>query len=467
MGRSAEGGVDPAECPLSAQASFIRCLEVSVPLDHDDPGAGQITLAVAVVDKDDEVVGSPVVFLNGGPGGGIVRYASAFIGMPFDVVLVDLRGTGLSQPSLDCPGIDDAFVELAALPAGEESDARYDELLAQCRDRHLDAGVDFAAFDTAATAADVALLRTTLGYDEWNLWGSSYGTRVALAVLRDNPSGVRSVVLDATFPPDADFFGELPANAARSFEALVSACATDDECDDRFGDVEELITAVAADLRDEPVTVTAVRPVSGDRIEVLVDEATFWSILFDQLYDSRVIGRLPLLLERAADGDLSDLVQRFVDGRDPEVFEFSEALYDAVMCADEVPFIAPDVLDAGLEGRPGGFAEAFDTGVVVDDCEQYGLRPSPAVEDEPVSSDVPALLFTGRFDPVTPPGWTYRAAETLSNSTVVEMPARGHGLAIADPCTAAIMFEFLADPGAEPDLSCVEQAAPPAFEVVG
>ncbi|MEQ8717081.1 MAG: alpha/beta fold hydrolase [Acidimicrobiales bacterium] len=454
-----DGTASDRDCPPEAAVPGVRCLTVTVPLDRENPGQGRVELAVAVIDNDDTVVDSPVVFLNGGPGGGIVHLAAAFRGFPFDVVAIDLRGSGISEPSLDCPEIDSAFAELLSLPAGgSEDDDRYAALLEECQDRLVAAGVDLDAFDTAAAAADVASVRAALGYDEWNLWGSSYGTWVALAVLRDYPTGVRSVVLDATLPPDVDFLAELPVNATRAFTELASACSADSACAGRFGDVRTLIRAAADRLAADPVSVSVVRPGTGEGVDVLVDAAAFYGVLFDAMYDTSALGRLPLLIERAADGDLVELVQRFVDGRDPNTLVFSEALYEAVVCSDDVPFAEPQTVTDGLAGRDPGFIAAFDTGDFFEDCAAWPLDASEESEDLPVVSDVPTLLVTGRFDPVTPPAWTRRAAETLTRSTVVEMPARGHGLAVNDVCSLSIMLAFLDEPTAILDLACVAAA---------
>lgn len=459
-----DGTASEQDCPPDADARGVRCLTVTVPLDHGNPGQGRVQLAVAVIDNDDTVVDSPVVFLNGGPGGGIVHLAAAFRGFPFDVVAIDLRGSGLSEPSLDCPEIDSAFAELVSLPAGgSEDDDRYVALLGECRDRLVAAGVDFDAFDTAAAAADVATVRRALGYDEWNLWGSSYGSWVALAVLRDDPAGVRSAVLDATLPPDVDFLAELPVNATRAFAELASACSADSGCARRFGDVRTLIRAAVDRLDEDPVSVRVVRPGTGEGIDVLVDGATFYGVLFDAMYESSGLGRLPLLIERAADGDVTELVQGFVDGRDPNNLVFSEALYEAVVCSDDVPFAEPQTVTDGLEGRDAAFVAAFDTGDFFEDCAAWPMDPSDPSGDAPVVSDVPTLLVTGRFDPVTPPAWTRRAAETLTRSTVVEMPARGHGLAVNDLCSLSIMSAFLGEPTTIPDLACVAAADPVRF----
>ena len=87
------------------------------------------------------------------------------------------------------------------------------DALAACADE-LRAVADLDAYHTAAIAADVEDLRRALGYEELNLWGTSYGTWVALAAMRDHPEGIRSVILDAPLPPEADIYVDAPDSFA-------------------------------------------------------------------------------------------------------------------------------------------------------------------------------------------------------------------------------------------------------------
>src|SRR5204862_7399659 len=98
-------------------------------------------------------------------------------------------------------------------------------------DRLLKEAVNLSAHSTAANAADVNDLRIVLGYSTWNLYGISYGTRLALVTMRSFPKGVRSVILDSTFPFGGSISGnEHTRNSRRAFETLFSTCAADAWC---------------------------------------------------------------------------------------------------------------------------------------------------------------------------------------------------------------------------------------------
>ena len=160
----------------------------------------------------------PILYLEGGPGGSALAdpdyWLESLLHTSRDIILLDQRGTGFSLPSLDCPETD-AYTK--------EEDYGYDSMVAAataCRDRLTLDGVDLAQYNSANSAADVEDLRLALGIDKWNLYGVSYGTRLALTVMRYFPAGVRSVVLDSVYPPNVKGYTEDPANSIAAIEKL-------------------------------------------------------------------------------------------------------------------------------------------------------------------------------------------------------------------------------------------------------
>jgi len=183
----------------------IECGYLLVPENRAKPGnTPTIELAFAIVyAPTEDVQPDPIIYLAGGPGGNAVADVESWLEIPYlgdrDLILLDQRGTGYSLPSLNCPEVE----------AGEEEvEAGEDNGTEACRDRLIDEGVDLQAYNSAENAADVADLRVALEYDEWNLYGISYGTRLALTVMRDHPEGVRSVIIDSVYPPEVSSCGK-------------------------------------------------------------------------------------------------------------------------------------------------------------------------------------------------------------------------------------------------------------------
>lgn len=450
--------VNKADCPIDVAARGVTCQSVRLPSDSTDPTNGaSVELLLASVDGNDESADEspPVVFIQGGPGGGGTASARYFTNQPLDIIFVDLRGTGGSSPSLDCPELDAAYPTFASLPSrSDEFKARYLDAEQRCRDRLVAAGINLDDFDTAQYATDLELVRQALGYERWSLWGVSYGTRVALEVARLYPDGIHGLVIDSVLPAPVDFFAGISASAQGSIARVVDGCAGDDACAERYGDLDELIGRTAAALDADPVTVQTRRPESDEPIDVLVDGPRFYDMLFGQLYRWTMIGRLPLLVERASRRDLTELVDRTLADADPEVQGLAEAVYFSTWCQDEVPFHAPDADEAVFADESAAFRVAFEY-PMDEHCAVWNLAASEPVVDTAVRSGVPALVFAGGFDPITPPSYARQAAATLTNSTTVVLAKHAHGMFTA--CPAAIMQTFLAAPAEPPDTSCADE----------
>ncbi len=190
----------------------LRCGVVRVPRDHAHPDGPSYALAVVVVSSERQPVRpDPVVYVSGGPGEPLTVYAGYQARHPYaadrDLVLVDQRGTGRSEPRL-CPDLQadlvTAMLAVVTDPSQNSLDANR-AAHAACRRELAANGVDPDDFGTAATVEDFEWVRRALGVARWNLVGESYGTTVAMTLLARHPDSVRSAVLDSLNPPDAFF----------------------------------------------------------------------------------------------------------------------------------------------------------------------------------------------------------------------------------------------------------------------
>ncbi|MBK7895873.1 MAG: alpha/beta fold hydrolase [Anaerolineaceae bacterium] len=231
------------DCPFNASGD-IECGFLTVPEDRSSASSPTIELAVAIVAAPDGATAPPIVYLAGGPGGsGIDDYIADPEGweMPFlqnrDLILLDQRGTGFSEPSLDCP-------EFAEADEQDNPDAL-------CFDRLTSEGINLMAYNTQENAADVEALRQALGIEAWDLLGISYGTRLALEVMRNHPAGIRAVILDSPFPPNAD----TPVDEVYSFTdalaELVADCERDDSCRENYPDLENVFLDTVQRLNED------------------------------------------------------------------------------------------------------------------------------------------------------------------------------------------------------------------------
>ncbi len=461
----AVSSLESVGCPPVAANPQVSCFRALLPLDASDPDRDeQVDLLVAFVDNGDPSGSGPVVYLQGGPGVGAVQTAARFVNSGRDVVLFDQRGTGASVPKLGCDEVD-------AVWADERTDGpdRIDEdtlfaAYATCADR-LNGETDLDAFNTTAAATDVELLRRLLGYDEWSLWGVSYGTRLGLTIMREYPDTVRSAVLDSVVPFEVDFFATIPEHAVRSFDELDAACDLV-ACADTHGDFATNLEGLVARLDAEPVVIDIVRPVSGEVLPYRVTGSDLISMVFSQMYSTRLLRALPRQIERADFGGIEELVTGYVQRRDPERLDLAIGLYYSTWCREEFPFHDPAADDALLAATTDRFGNALDDALSFSAadrlCAMFDVEPGPAIDDQPLQTSIPTLVLAGRFDPITPPEWSRAVADAIEGSVYVELADHGHGMSTS--CPIGIREAFLDDAAAPLDTSCVDAITGPAFD---
>lgn len=459
-------------CPFDVPGGQSpRCGYLVVPEDRSDPTNTQtIRLAVALFPARSAAPASdPLIYLDGGPGGATlqsVRFLWGSLYAPFaedrDLILFDQRGTGLSEPALTCSELTEFTYQYLddVLPVADYV-ARYQEAFTACADRLRSEGVNLAAYNSAASAADVNDLRQTLGYEQVNLMGISYGTRLALTILRDFPSTVRSAIIDAVLPLQASGFD--PAlTADRAFNELFAACQSSARCDSRYPNLREVFNAVVEQLNANPAQLTVASPRGMQ--SALMDGDTFVGLLFIGLYADTLIPQIPSAIFAASQGDYGFfetlyLLQLF------QLDMIAYGMYMSVNCTEEYPFDTPDSIEAKLASVPEAI-ERFARRALIDPaqlaiCAAWGTNPPAPVENEPVLSEVPTLVMAGQFDPITPPTNAQAAASTLSRSFYVEFPGLSHGTLPANRCTKGIALAFLADPLTPPDTTCVASMPQP------
>ncbi len=442
----------PTDCPpvFFADAGEVDCFRIQVPERHESPNGTSITLFVSILRATaDDPRPDPVVYLAGGPGATAAEAASLLAGSSLratrDIILFEQRGTALVDPYLGCPGLDMWEIVFSADPSTDESFIETIGTAARnCADAHEAAGTDLSAYTTAASATDLELVRETLGIERWNLYGGSYGTRLALEVLRSHGETVRSAVLDSVDPPGAPRTVTRTPNLAGAFDGLAVACSADGACSRRFGDLESLLQRALDRWRAAPTTVFAFY--SDDaQTNVLVDPGAVASLVYSSLAGDP--GGLPLLLEQLARGDTTIL--ELTDLRPGIV---SEGMRLSIECAESIPFIDGQELERNDASAPD-LALAFRRFPEPAACPRWPVSRAEGDAVAQVDSDVPVLLVSGAVDPITPPSSAELAARTLSNARHHVVPGGGHGAGFADPCAIEVRDAFLEDPRA-PSPSC-------------
>ena len=457
-------------CPPGIADLPVECGFLTVPADYDDPSVGTMRLAVAVLPALSEPAGVPVAYLDGGPGSKTLEALPyvyellAEMQATRDVAVFDQRGTGFSEPSLDCSEIKELTLELVgrALPPEEEARLALDAV-GSCRDRLAREGIDLSLFHSGANAADVDLLRAALGYDQWDLYGVSYGTQLGQTVMRDFPDGVRRVALDSAYPLEASLLEEIPVGGERAFRLLTDSCAADAACVANYPDLADSLTAAVENLTASPEPGAATLALAGERVETLMTGSRLAAEIFQSLYQTDVIPWLPEVIAEAAKGNVEPA--NALLGTTLTNLQFTvEGMRYSTTCREEAPYTSEAALAAAVEANPL-YAALLDPARLsarsaMEQCAVWDVPPAPAIQNEPVTSAIPTLVVAGEFDPITPPALGKAVADNLSASTYVEIPAGGHGLYYAGECPRAIILAFLDGDGSV-DASCAEELGAP------
>ena len=378
---------------------------LKVPARRAQPAAGSIELAVVRLASTAATPGDPIVFLMGGPGigasvmGRVPPYAQLFerLRTVSDVFLLDQRGTGLSRPSVDCPPREKplgagAFEARASLLA--EMRTELEACLAALRGK----GIDAAAYTSLESAADVSDLRRALGARRLQLLGYSYGTELALTVIREHGDDVSRAVLAGVRGPDHSV--KLPSvfdlklrQIGRLAAESPAFAGTLQGPDDLVARVERVLTS-----RSFPIQVTVARPPAREKTELRIGRQGLQMVLVQNI-DSARLPALVVSLERGDTRVLARLIEPLYNSLSRGG---SSLMARAVNCAAgaSTERLAQAAAEAewALLGLP--FEDAMISSAY---CSLFGDLELPAATRRPFASDVPTLFVSGRLDSQTPP----------------------------------------------------------------
>jgi pimeloyl-ACP methyl ester carboxylesterase len=416
-GASLLGGQPMDACSIGRTTAF--CGSLRVPEDRGTPSGRQIFLNVMVIPaarRGSEA--DPVFFLAGGPGGAATRsWAGAATVFPRihetrDIVLVDQRGTGRSEPL-----VGPALPNVEGLSRGEQRAAAK----AWLREALGQTDADPRFYTSFEAADDLDDVRSALSYETINLYGSSYGATLAQYYLRLHGEHARAVVLDGGTLLDVPVLELLATRSQAALDTVFTACDRSEPCRTAFPHLDSEFLAVMDELAARPIRTDVKDPVTGERVVVTAD--TFAELIHQLLIESRS-GEVPAVVHLAASGDAEAIAERIV-GSDATTSLFRQLMLWSIFCSE--PWAAYDVQDVARLGRHsylGASQLAFAENVRLI-CRMMPRRSPRSWEDEPVRSTVPVLLLNGTVDPQDPPENVADAPVELEES--LTLPVRGYG----------------------------------------
>ncbi len=452
---------DLEACELAAAGGRItasaRCGSLTVAENPDQPDGRRIDLAYAVVPaRAGRAEADPVFFLAGGPGQSardtlpIMRHALREINRSRDLIFLDQRGTGGSNP-LDCEmeEQDEAWL-----------DANYDQMAEQLDRCRADWQADLRFYTTTDAARDLEALRVHYGFDQVNLIGGSYGTRLAQVYLRNYPDRVRSVILDGVVPTRLHLGAEHGIMLDRALGKLFAACATEPQCRETFPQLDDAF----ADLKEQfPDTengpeILVTHPRRGQAMDLRFTRATLAAALRFLAYSPQTQMMIPYLVHEAATtGDPTRLASQALIVTDQMAEMLAIGLNFAVGCSEDWPGW-PDVPGQEDTLLGNSMKEVYDQV-----CADWPRGELPQDFHEPFDADVPVLILSGELDPVTPPAYGDEAQAQFSNSEHLVARGRGH-IVITQDCVGQIASRFVTDAGFDAlATDCMDRLGPEPF----
>ena len=414
---------------------------LGVPQSRKNSDAGVIKLAFVHLKSTSKTPGPPIIFLSGGPGVPGISHAqgprsSVMLAMRefADVIALDQRGTGLSDPNLDCSLRLDYPLNRAA--TREDMLRLYEERARTCAEGWKQKGVSLEAYNTIENADDVNSLRKALGLQKISLLATSYGTTLAITLLRRHPGTVDRVIMVGMEAPDQTY--KLPSNGEKQITEIARLCKETPQLNLIVPDIQRLLTTVSERLKSQPMRVEIEDAETKNKISIVVGDFDLRLMTADSISQDRLIRRFPLALHAMSRGDFSSLADWAFKYRRREI----TAMPAAMDCASGVSVDRWNRIIAEEAKTTLGRDLDFP---FPDVCQAWGVPQLDASFRSRLESDVPTLFISGTLDVRTPVSNAEEIQKGFRNSSLVIVEGAAHSdrLLIASPRIREVMLEFM------------------------
>jgi len=461
---SSPTGISPLqECrlehPLRITSVAARCGILQVPEDPARPGGATIDLSVAVVPAlNRRTAAAPLFLLAGGPGQAASDLYASFAGAfaranrNHDIVLVDQRGTGRSAP-LKCAYPDD-------WQSAPDDMRQLRQATLACLEKF---GSRVRFYTTSVAVADLDQVRSALGYARIDLYGSSYGTRVAELYMRRYPRSVHAVILDGVTYPEQAIGPDTPSDGERALYLIVSRCERAPDCAAAYPALRQDLDGLRRRFGPSKEILMVSDPSSGQPLQVEFGRGMLNASLRFLSYNATEASLLPTLLHQGAAGNLIPLAAQTIMIARQVGDQLAIGMQNSVICSEDEPLFAASNIDRQRIAQTYQGRDQLDALAAV--CALWPRGPVDPDLHSPLESDIPSLLLSGDADPVTPPEDAVRAARGLTHHRNLVLPGEGHGQ-LATGCVPQLMAQFLDDGRPETlDASCLASHRPAPFFV--
>jgi len=432
----------------------IKFGHIIVPETRDSINPRTLKIAFCILKgSSDKGILNPLIILPGGPGRSMTQAASGFFSTThwkerfefMDVVLFDPRGCGKSEPDL-CPEFDipENYYQTLLGKTDEEMNELTISILKNCLDSLSIEKVDLNAYGSDEIAEDIEDLRVSIGVDQWNIQGGSYGTRYGQGLIRKFPNTVRSAVFLGLVPTVRYYQDDNLRSLSKSLQLVLKKCADDPECASKYPDLENKLFSALEYYNNNPLVIPSSEQKLVNNQDVIINGDVIISGLFLLSYGPVGIEIIPKFIQAGA------------DRKEWVIKNFANSIGDQFAGNQDMNFYirANDNPDYGLSPEVDNYDEftkklmpyMVSPGLIStkEMAEISGIKLD-TTQEVPIPSEIPVLLSTGVFDPITPTENTVITSKYLTNSTVLAFPEESH-YSKGNECYSAVITSFYKDP---------------------
>ena len=472
---------EPAECFVQPPADLgfevnMDCGYVVVPEFYNGESTRELKIGITRFNSGNGTSVTPLFKLAGGPGAENISSGSFALLQPEllgkvleqrDIVFIEQRGTKFTDTFLTCPENDtSSWGAYEQGLTGEEADQYMLGTLEKCINELKAQGINFDAYNSLENAADVNAVREALGYDKIIYYGASYGAQLGQHVMRDFPQILEAVVLDgANSLSRKSWVEDRALDAQWGIDNMIELCEAEQKCRETY-EISALLDAGLALFDNGPLPYSYTDPndptLTFDGVVTINDFASF---IYNLQTDKYGVFGVPLVLTQFTQGGAeltaellgTDKATKIIAARDAGESSWATLMHYAIVCSDDPVKSVDDVITEGAGRYAIAFAQSAASNYVAR-CGLINVKELPDSTDVNVTTDVPTLLLTGSLDVQTPAFHSQQVADSLPNARLINFTGTSHvQLAGANFCAANILTQFITDPKAELDTTCLDE----------
>lgn len=443
-----------------------------------------VSIPIIIFQPAGEVTGDPVVITGGGGPGSSIYIMDEFDGDPslyysgielstlqngLPLILMEMRGSGLSLANLDCPAITELEIELLTTYPYKFDNKQFVKTNLNCANRKRALGVDANFYNADYAINDIDALRELLGFQKWHLLGISHGTRISLRYAQQYPQHTASLILDSIYPFEVDSYVNMPELSARIFTQPFTLCDADPRCRLENGQTSEtLFASFMSEIKLNPPTLEVEYDdenwTVGQKTLKISPELVAYT-LYNNSYDGEAILAFPQIIKDALNKDyakLSRLISEIIDLQN--YTWFSEGAYSSYACYEEIPFSNTELAIKNAKKYKSPYWDDLPAiNLDLQLCKIWDIKPAlnniKSFDHNQLT--LPVLILAGDLDTFTPTKWAidFHAKLPMRNKTqhLRVWPLKAHNIVYGDKCVEAVITSFLNDPEQTIDNDCALQ----------